>query len=89
MSIKKKIIENDLKIMDMAFYCESKGMTTSLPPSPDQLLMRFKEFKSLLKREEFSMEELENKVYSSYGVIMGETKTPKTKLSNISTSCTS
>lgn len=67
MSIKETVIRNDQLLMELAVYCESKGMTTALP-NPDQLFARFKEFKSLLKRKEFTMRDLEDKVYSKYGV---------------------
>jgi len=71
MSIKETVIKNDQLLMELAMYHESKGMTTTLP-NPDQLFARFEEFKRLLKRQEFTMGQLEDRVYSRYGVITKE-----------------
>ena len=65
---KKQATINDNLIMEVAFYHETKGLTV---PTKDfgKVYERFAEFKRYIKNGEFTLEELENKVYSEFGIV--------------------
>ena len=60
-------ITNDNRIMEMAAYWESKGNMYPIP-SAESMLQRFAEFKGLVRRGSFTMEQLEAHVFGRYGI---------------------
>lgn len=59
---------NDNRILEMATYWESKGNMVSLQ-SMEAVFSRFAEFKGLVKRGSFTMEQLEKHVFEKFGLI--------------------
>ena len=68
MSKKSIAINNDNRLLDMVTYWETKGGTLNAR-DPNQILNRFNEFKGLIRRGSFTMEQLEDMVYSKYGIM--------------------
>ena len=67
MSPKQIATENDHRILEVAYYHETAGMTKKLKDSA-QLLDRFAEFKGLVRRGSFTIATLENKVFGQHGI---------------------
>ena len=61
-------MENDDRLLRIAFYEETKGLTRQLK-TQDQILGRFVEFKRLVKRGDFTIQGLEDSVFERQGVI--------------------
>ena len=61
-------MENDDRLLRIAFYEETKGLTRQLK-TQDQIMGRFVEFKRLVKRGDFTIQGLEDSVFERQGVI--------------------
>jgi len=68
MNKKAIAIKNDNRLMPMAFYHETCGLTKRLK-DPNQIHQRFAYFKGLVMRGEFSIDELEDKIYENNGIM--------------------
>jgi len=64
--IKHDAIQNDLRLMEMALYETSKGQTRNTTHS--ELLKKISEYKRLIKRESYTIDELEDRVFSRFGI---------------------
>jgi len=73
MNEKNIAITNDNRLYDMAGYWESKGNMVS-PISPEAVFNRFTEFKGLVKRGSYTIEQLEAKVFGAFGIITPDAK---------------
>lgn len=71
---KKIALLNDERLLCAASYYESKGTMVTLRTT-EQLLARFREFKGLVKRGSYTVEQIEEKVYSRYGIVNVPTTT--------------
>ena len=58
---------NDDRILQAAFYQESKGLLIKVA-NQDAVNDRFSEFKSLVMRKSYTIEQLEDWVYGKFGV---------------------
>ena len=67
MDIKKIALQNDDRIYNMAVYHATKGMTIAV--AAEDLLDEFRKMKEMLKSENISIDELEDDIYSDYGVV--------------------
>ena len=61
-SNKETALKNDDRILQLAFYHESRGMLKQIKDF-DKVTNRFTEFKLLIKRGSFTIKELEESVY--------------------------
>lgn len=74
MSTERKSIDNDNRIMNIVTYAVTKGgvnnpLTQEMASEYSvKTLKTFAEFKSLIRRGEFTIDELADHVYSKYGV---------------------
>jgi hypothetical protein len=59
---------NDKRLMDLATYYESQGLMYPIE-TQEQLSNRFIDFKRLIKKGSFTIDELEDRVYSKYGIM--------------------
>ena len=73
MNAKDLALLNDQRLMHLAFYKESNGMTDKIK-DPLALNIRFSEFKKLVKRGSFTLDQLEESVYSDCGVVGADNK---------------
>jgi hypothetical protein len=67
MNNKQWAIFNDNKIMELALYHETKGMSVKV--DTQKVFDRFMEFKRYIVRGSFTLEQLEESVYSTYGLV--------------------
>jgi len=58
---------NDWRLRDIALYHESRGMTHCV--EAEKVRDRFIEFKGLVKRGSFTIDELEKRVFVEYGIV--------------------
>ena len=61
-------MENDNRIMNCAYYQETRGLTKKLASS-HQLMDRFAYFKQLVMRGSMTLNQLEDKVFSEHGIM--------------------
>jgi len=61
-------IKNDVRLLQMANYVETKG-TTCHSDGIKAVFKRFGELKWLVKRGEFTLDQLEDSIYKRYGII--------------------
>jgi uncharacterized protein YktB (UPF0637 family) len=73
MGAKKLAGSNDQRLMEIAAYHESRGMIRAIE-SPEKLWGRFAEFKQLVRRGSFTINQLEDRIYSNFGIMSGLTK---------------
>ena len=59
---------NDIRIEKLARYAETRGLTRHIK-SKQALFAKFSEFKLLVKRGEFTIDELEEDIYNIYGIV--------------------
>lgn len=71
--IKHDAIQNDQRLMEMALYEVTKGQTQHA--SYEKLVKKIAEYKGIIKRGTFSLDELEDKIFSRFGVIDERSKT--------------
>lgn len=79
-NISRTVLENDKRILNLATYYESKGNMISVK-HPKVIWDRFTEFKMRLKRNSITFEQLEDMVYSKYGIV--QNFTPINDFSNV------
>ena len=67
---------NDQRLLEAAFYYETKGMITKTPESPEEMVKfskqvwnRFAEFKIRIKKSGVSIADIERKVFSEFGIM--------------------
>jgi len=65
--LRKKAIDNDRRIQDLVTYELTKGLTVVLDDT--DALPRFAEYKALVKRGSFTLDELEDRVLSKYALV--------------------
>lgn len=65
--IKYDALQNDVRLMEMALYEVTKGQTSQ--STPDALVKKVAEYKALIKRKTFTIDQLEDKVFSRYGIM--------------------
>lgn len=58
--------QNDNRLMSIALYEESKGLTKRT--NPVTVLKRFRYFKNMVKRGSISIDELERRTYEKFGI---------------------
>ena len=78
MNLRQTVVENDLRILDVATYVATKGSTLSpkdMADNPDKLMefqdgiMKiFKDFKMRIRSGKFTLAELEEREYTRWGV---------------------
>lgn len=68
MKNKEQAILNDMKIMEMALYYETKGNTSPVL-NQEIISKRFVEFKRYITRGSFTIEQLEDRVYKEFGIM--------------------
>lgn len=68
LSAKDEAIMNDQKLSDLALYACTNGLT-KVCNDPEAIQNRFTEFKRLVKRGSFTIEQLENSVGERYGIV--------------------
>jgi len=78
MNLRQTVVENDLRILDVATYVASKGSMINirgLKESPDKLnkfqddvTNIFKDFKQRIRSGKFTLLELEEREYSKWGI---------------------
>lgn len=68
---KKIAIQNDNKVYDLAMYEVTKGQTLKMDNEVlfSLTLNKFMEFKRLVIRKEFTLEQLEQDIYGKYGIM--------------------
>ena len=59
---------HDNRLLELAMYQLSEGLTLPVKDR-DKLYEKFAEFKGLVKRGSFTIEQLEESVYGRYGII--------------------
>lgn len=74
MTAREQAIVNDNKLLDMATYAVSAGQT-KLCSMHDPVFMhalqdKFNYFKRLVRTGEFTMQQLEDKIYTDYGIVV-------------------
>jgi len=65
--IKYDAIHNDMRLMEMALYETTKGQTQH--SSQEVLVKKIAEYKAIIKRGTFTLDELEDKIFSRYGIV--------------------
>lgn len=65
--IKQDAIQNDLRLLEMALYETTKGQTYCT--SQVVIVKKVTEYKRLIKRGTFTVDELEDRIFSRYGII--------------------
>ena len=70
-SIKEQAIINDNRLKDIATYDVTKGLMIKCE-NPDEIVNKFTEFKMLVRRGSFTIDQLEDSVCKRYGVINKE-----------------
>ena len=60
-------VSNDNRIQACVMYTLSEGLTKQIKDD-DALFRKFKEFKGLVRRGSMTIEQLENMVYTLYGI---------------------
>jgi hypothetical protein len=65
--IKQDALLNDQRIIEMSIYQETHGNTRS--GTFEGISKRIKEFKTMIKRKETTLDELEDLVFSRYGIL--------------------
>lgn len=65
--IKQSAIQNDLRLLEMALYEQTKGQTRNT--TQESIIQKVREYKGLIKRGTFSIDQLEDKTFSRYGII--------------------
>ena len=67
MTKKKIVIQNDARLQDLSVYEVSKGLT--IPTTASDLQRKFVEFKGLVKRGSFTIDQLEDMVCTKWGIV--------------------
>jgi hypothetical protein len=65
--IKHDAMKNDSRLLEMAFYQASHGQTQN--SSQDKIIKILREFKSIIKRGEATIDSLEDTVFSRFGIV--------------------
>jgi hypothetical protein len=65
--IKYDAIQNDIRLMEMALYEVTKGQTQHA--DMNQVLSKVYEYKKLIKRGTYNIDQLEDKVFSRFGIL--------------------
>ena len=68
--------QNDRRLQNCAAYWVSKGLTVQIPDA-ETLMQKFGEFKRLVRRGTFTVQDIENMTARRYGVIENETVDPE------------
>ena len=71
MNTKQQAIDNDHRLMDLARYAYTEGNLNARTLSPTEgrkINSKFREFKHLVKRGTFTMEQLEDHICGIYGI---------------------
>lgn len=66
--IKQNVITNDQRLQDLAVYAMTEGMTKTCN-NPQEIQKKFAEYKKIVKRGTFTLEQLEDHVCSVYGIV--------------------
>ena len=70
MSSRKDALSNDALIQDLVIYELTKGNTKTLQKEDlDKLQDRFAEYKGLIRRGEFTYDEMADKIFGKYGIL--------------------
>ena len=64
---KRLAMDNDHRLMEMAAYHETKGLTQGA--NPVEIHDRFSDFKRTIKKGSYTIDELEAKIYGLFGVV--------------------
>ena len=70
-SMKREAVNNDRRLQDLATYKLTQGLTVPLEDLRDTLPL-FAEYKKLVRRGSFTIEQLKDRVVSKYGVVTQE-----------------
>lgn len=65
--IKQSAIQNDMRLMEMALYDLTKGQTKNT--TPEAIYMKISEYKGIIKRGTYKIDQLEDRVFSRYGIV--------------------
>jgi hypothetical protein len=65
--IKYDAIKNDLRLMEMALYEVTKGQTNC--SNHETVIKKLAEYKGIIKRGTFTIDQLEDRVFSRFGVL--------------------
>jgi len=65
--IKHDAMKNDSRLLEMAFYQASHGQTQN--SSQDKIIKILREFKSIIKKGEATIDSLEDAVFSRFGIV--------------------
>lgn len=85
MNHKNRALNNDLLIQDLVLYELTKGTTIPLKEEDlDTLQHRFTEYKGLIKRGEFTYDQLADRIYGKYGITTPLVQPPELKPDQIS-----
>lgn len=65
--IKHDAIQNDLRLMEMALYEVTKGQTQHA--THEDIIKKVAEYKGIIKRGTYTIDQLEDKIFSRFGII--------------------
>lgn len=71
--IKYDAIQNDMRLMEMALYEITKGQTQNA--SQDLIVKKLSEYKRIIKRGTYTLDQLEDKIFSRFGLLNKRSKT--------------
>ena len=71
--IKYDAIHNDMRLMEMALYETTRGQTHNT--SQELIVKKLSEYKRLIKRGTYTIDQLEDKIYSQFGIINERSRT--------------
>lgn len=77
MTLKDKVMANDLRVLDVASYVASKGQLLDLKnASPEKqeeffekITQLFKEFKARVRKGSWTLDQLEEEMYGKFGIL--------------------
>ena len=65
---RREAVDNDRRLQDLATYEITKGLTVALENLED-ILPKFAEYKNLVKRGSFTIDELEDNILTKYAIV--------------------
>jgi len=65
--IKHEAVQNDLRLLEMALYETTKGQTKNT--TQELILSKVLEYKAIIKRGTYTIDQLEDKIFSRYGIV--------------------
>ena len=71
--IKYDAIKNDMRLMEMALYEGTKGQTSKSTQAA--ITQKILEYKGLIKRGSYTIDQLEDKIFSQYGILNNRSQT--------------